>query len=57
VGGEARVNDSESIAVGWFAPDALPQLNPFALVRIRTSLDEDAPAWFAQPGENGVPGY
>ena len=57
VGGEARVNDSESIAVGWFAPDALPELNPFALVRIHTSLDEDAPAWFAQPGESEIPGY
>ncbi len=56
-GGEARVNDTESIAVGWFAPDALPELNPFALVRIRTSLPEDAPAWFAQPGESAVPGY
>jgi 8-oxo-dGTP diphosphatase len=57
VGGEARVNDSESIAVGWFAPDALPELNPFALVRIRTSLAQDAPAWFAQPGEAEIPGY
>ena len=57
VSGEARVNDSESIAVGWFAPDALPELNPFAMARIRTSLDADAPAWFAQPGESEIPGY
>jgi 8-oxo-dGTP diphosphatase len=57
VGGEARVNDSESIAVGWFAPDALPAMNPFAMVRIRTSLDAEAPAWFAQPGESEIPGY
>ena len=56
VGGEARVNDTESIAVGWFAPDALPELSPFALVRIRTSLDDAAPAWFAQPGEGEIPG-
>ena len=56
VGGEARVNDTESIAVGWFALDALPELSPFALVRIRTSLDETAPAWFAQPGEGEIPG-
>lgn len=55
VGGEARVNDSESIAVGWFAPDALPELNPFALLRIRTSLDPDATPWFAQPGEGELP--
>lgn len=57
VGGEARVNDSESIAVGWFAPDALPAMNPFAMIRVRTSLAEDAPAWFAQPGEDPIPGF
>jgi 8-oxo-dGTP diphosphatase len=51
VGGEARVNDAESIAVGWFALDSLPELTPFAHQRIRTAL-EDAPAWFAQPGES-----
>ncbi len=51
VGGAARVNDDESIAVGWFAPDALPELSPYALLRIRTALDDDAPAWFARPGE------
>ncbi|WP_041840793.1 NUDIX hydrolase [Actinoplanes friuliensis] len=56
IGGEARVNDSESIAVGWFAPDALPEMNAFALVRIRTSLEENAPAWFAQPGEELLTG-
>jgi 8-oxo-dGTP diphosphatase len=49
-GGEARVNDEESVAVGWFAPDALPELNAFARLRIRTSLARDAPAWFAPPG-------
>ena len=51
IGGEARVNDSESIAVGWFALDALPELSAFAHQRIRTALDDSAPAWFAQPGE------
>ena len=56
-GGEARVNDSESIAVGWFAPDALPEMNPFALIRVRTSLPENAPTWFAQPGEEPIPGF
>jgi 8-oxo-dGTP diphosphatase len=57
VGGEARVNDSESIAVGWFAPDALPELDPFALLRIRTALPPEAPTWFARPGESVPPGY
>ncbi|AGL15815.1 NUDIX domain-containing protein [Actinoplanes sp. N902-109] len=52
LGGEARVNDSESVAVGWFALDALPpDLNPFSHHRIRTALDDTLPAWFAQPGE------
>jgi 8-oxo-dGTP diphosphatase len=54
-GGEARVNDEESIAVGWFAPDALPDLTPYAMLRIRTALDEDAPAWFATPDEPPCP--
>ncbi len=30
VGGEARVNDDESLEVGWFTVDALPELNEFA---------------------------
>lgn len=50
-GGEARVNDEESIAVGWFAPDALPELSRMAMLRIRVALDDDAPPWFAPPGE------
>jgi 8-oxo-dGTP diphosphatase len=61
VGGEARVNDEESAAVGWFAVDALPAMDPYALLRIRTALDDDAPAWFAAPGmssaELGVSGW
>ncbi|MFF3885665.1 NUDIX domain-containing protein [Streptomyces sp. NPDC001914] len=45
VGGEARVNDDESLQVGWFAVDALPKLDAHALVRIKQAqLDE--PTWF-----------
>lgn len=51
VGGEARVNDEESVAVGWFPLDGLPELSPFAHLRIRTALDDSAPPWFARPGE------
>jgi 8-oxo-dGTP pyrophosphatase MutT (NUDIX family) len=29
VGGEAQVNDSESVEVGWFALDALPEVDQF----------------------------
>jgi 8-oxo-dGTP pyrophosphatase MutT (NUDIX family) len=45
VGGEARVNDDESLDVGWFEVDALPRLNEFALHRIKQALS-DAPTWF-----------
>ncbi|WDO10018.1 NUDIX domain-containing protein [Streptomyces murinus] len=45
VGGEARVNDDESLDVGWFAVDALPELNEFALSRIKRAMAEE-PTWF-----------
>ncbi|MDL5199907.1 NUDIX domain-containing protein [Streptomyces sp. ALI-76-A] len=45
VDGEARVNDDESLEVGWFAVDALPELNEFALLRIKQALSDD-PTWF-----------
>ena len=45
VGGEARVNDDESLDVGWFAVDALPELNEFGLLRIKQALS-DGPTWF-----------
>ncbi|GAA3887546.1 NUDIX hydrolase [Streptomyces sedi] len=48
VGGEARVNDDESVEVGWFAPDALPPLSAHALERIRLA-GSDEPTRFLQP--------
>ncbi|GEC05186.1 NUDIX hydrolase [Streptomyces spinoverrucosus] len=45
VGGEARVNDDESLDVAWFDVDALPELGEFGLLRIKQSLS-DAPTWF-----------
>ncbi|WP_306190635.1 MULTISPECIES: NUDIX domain-containing protein [unclassified Streptomyces] len=45
VGGEARVNDDESLDVGWFAVDTLPDLDEFGLVRIKQALS-DGPTWF-----------
>ncbi|MEV6025661.1 NUDIX domain-containing protein [Streptomyces sp. NPDC052036] len=45
IGGEARVNDDESLEVGWFSVDALPALSEFALLRIKQALSE-APTWF-----------
>ncbi|GKQ39401.1 NUDIX domain-containing protein [Streptomyces sp. A012304] len=45
VGGEARVNDDESLAVGWFAVDALPVMRERQLFRIKQALS-DEPTWF-----------
>ncbi|MFE9843803.1 NUDIX hydrolase [Streptomyces goshikiensis] len=50
-GGEARVNDHESLEVAWFEPDALPALEPFALDRIHRAL-RDEPTWFEAPAES-----
>ncbi|WP_329362347.1 NUDIX domain-containing protein [Streptomyces sp. NBC_00669] len=46
VGGEARVNDDESLDVRWFALDELPPLGPIARGRIESALREE-PTWFA----------
>ncbi|MFE7134610.1 NUDIX domain-containing protein [Streptomyces sp. NPDC057638] len=45
VGGEARVNDDESLEVGWFGLDELPELSERALFRIHQARS-DGPAWF-----------
>ncbi|MFS8199872.1 NUDIX hydrolase [Streptomyces sp. CWNU-52B] len=45
VGGEARVNDDESLEVGWFAVDALPELDEHGMSRIKQALS-DGPTWF-----------
>jgi hypothetical protein len=39
------VNDEESLEVGWFPVDALPELQDFAIFRIKHALTE-GPAWF-----------
>ena len=46
VGGEARVNDDESLEVGWFAPEDLPDLREHDRFRIARTLAEE-PTWFA----------
>lgn len=38
VSGTARINDDESLAVGWFSPDELPELMPGHLTSIRHAL-------------------
>ncbi|MFI8103400.1 NUDIX hydrolase [Streptomyces sp. NPDC086023] len=49
VGGEARVNDDESLEVGWFEVDGLPPLEQFALDRIHRAV-KDEPTWFEPAG-------
>jgi 8-oxo-dGTP pyrophosphatase MutT (NUDIX family) len=49
VGGTPRVNDDESLAVDWFAVDALPELEEYALTRIKRAL-EAGPTWFQGQG-------
>ncbi|MFJ2636733.1 NUDIX hydrolase [Streptomyces sp. NPDC087422] len=58
VGGEARVNDEESLDVRWFALDELPPLGPIARGRIDMALRDD-PTWFAPATAPGAahPGY
>ncbi|WP_422734871.1 NUDIX hydrolase [Micromonospora sp. WMMD558] len=49
-GGTARVNDDESMAVGWFPPDRLPELDRHARLVIGYALDDGAAAGFLPPG-------
>jgi len=48
VSGEARVNDDESLEVGWYALDALPQpLAASARRRLERALAHEGRTWFA----------
>ncbi len=56
IGGEARVNDDESLAVGWFRLDELPPVDELTHRRIELALTPGEAAWFAtSPGQ--VPGH
>ncbi|MCX4388674.1 NUDIX domain-containing protein [Micromonospora peucetia] len=50
VGGTARVNDDESVAVGWFPPDRLPALDRHARLVVAHALGDEATAWFLPAG-------
>jgi 8-oxo-dGTP diphosphatase len=51
VGGTATADGDESLAVAWFAPDALPDLDDWSRLRIDTARS-DGPPWYATPGEH-----
>src|SRR5450830_1657783 len=46
VSGEARVNDDESLAVGWFRPEDFPELLPGHLEAINLARDPGGAAHF-----------
>jgi 8-oxo-dGTP pyrophosphatase MutT (NUDIX family) len=48
ISGDARVNDDESLAVGWFGLDELPDVGPSHLECIRRAVSEDAPVGFVR---------
>ncbi|MER7756755.1 NUDIX domain-containing protein [Kitasatospora sp. NPDC097643] len=51
VGGEARVNDDESLEVGWFALDELPPMIDAEHERLRHALECEGPAVFTWEGK------
>ncbi len=53
VSGEARVNDDESLEVGWFPPDRLPDIGPGGMRRVTDALAPDGPASFDPPTAAG----
>ncbi|MER7419128.1 NUDIX domain-containing protein [Micromonospora peucetia] len=50
VGGTARINDDELLAVGWFPPDRLPALDRHARLVVAHALGAEATAWFLPAG-------
>lgn len=51
VGGEARVNDDESLAVGWFGLDELPPMIDSEHDRLRHALECRGPAVYTREGK------
>jgi 8-oxo-dGTP pyrophosphatase MutT (NUDIX family) len=56
VGGEARVNDDESLEVGWFEPDGLPELGESAAHRLKHALSGEIRTYFSFSGLTEVLG-
>jgi len=49
VGGTARVNDDESLAVQWFPADTLPELSDHDAICVAHALSARSAAWFEVP--------
>jgi ADP-ribose pyrophosphatase YjhB (NUDIX family) len=49
VDGDARVNDDESVVVGWFDANSMPPLLPHQQRCLRLALADDADPWIAEP--------
>jgi ADP-ribose pyrophosphatase YjhB (NUDIX family) len=47
IGGEARVNDDESLQVGWYPLDDLPPITALSRRRLELALAPAGAAWFA----------
>ncbi|MFE9429039.1 NUDIX domain-containing protein [Kitasatospora sp. NPDC006697] len=54
VSGQARVNDDESLEVTWFAPDELPELDPYSRQRLDLALAFDGTTAYAFSGTESV---
>ena len=54
VGGEARVNDGESLDVGWYPPDALPEVSPRTVAFVRQAMSDKVAAGFEFSGVKQV---
>ncbi|MFC4021153.1 NUDIX domain-containing protein [Micromonospora sp. GCM10011542] len=50
LGGTARVNDDESLAVRWFPMDRLPELDAHARLVIAHALSDEPSAWYLPAG-------
>ncbi|TDC40769.1 NUDIX domain-containing protein [Micromonospora sp. KC213] len=50
ISGTARVNDDESLAVEWFPPDRLPELDAHARLVIAHALGAASDAWYLPAG-------
>ena len=47
--GVARVNDDESIAIGWFGIDELPAMDPITYKKIALAMASEPVTWFQSP--------